>query len=425
MKGSTIKLIIYILLTVVGLSIYQVNHDGKSPRGYFEPLYSSLHTSGASINRTLIMAHRGSRYIVPENTILAFQTALDLGTDVIETDVRLSKDGHLVIFHDKLLDRVTNINGDVEDHTLAELRACDAGYRFSPDNGTSTPFRGRGLKVPTMREVFETLPTTTSLNIEIKEDDIKVAESLWRELERAFKELGRPHRSVVVSCRFCEPTAHIRVLAREYMVKNGLSEMPITTSGCEREVTRFVILSQIYLAKLVYSVFPITSFEVFQVPTSSGPISLETGRFIDTAHYFGLHVHFWVINDAPEMKRVLGLGIEAIITDRPDIAIKVFKDAKLKPANFPVPKPLPSNHSGTYFIPLSDVEESHTCISFFCILLQRIHFIILALVLSFVFMKLYSAKSYIAAKSGLAKRKKNYILQKQQQQQSQQKKKTK
>ncbi|EFA75485.1 hypothetical protein PPL_10989 [Heterostelium album PN500] len=306
-------------------------------------MYAST-LNGAAINRTLVMAHRGSRYLMPENTILAFKTALDIGTDVLETDVRATKDGHLVVFHDKQIVRTTGLPGEVETLTLAQLQEIDAAAMFSPDNGTTRPFRNKGIRVPLAREMFDALPPATPLNIEIKEDDRNVSQLLWSEIERAFDN-GRPHRSIVVSSRFCAPTSHIRELAAQYASKHQLTELPITTSACEKDVVRFLLLAQFFLAKIWYSWFPINNYEVFQIPTASGPMALDTPRVIDAAHYFGKHVHYWVINSPGEIDRIASLGIEGIITDRPDNAVRVLQQRGIKPRSWVIPKPLPGNHT--------------------------------------------------------------------------------
>eukprot|EP01133_Synstelium_polycarpum_P007984 gene7984-9379_t len=387
MYTSTLKFVLYALLLVVGFAIYQSNFIGPQV-GTFEPLWASLHKNGASINRTLILAHRGSRYIMPENTILAFRTALELGTDVIETDVRLTKDGHLIVVHDRPLLRTTGLPGDIEDHTLVQLQKVDAGYMYRYDNSTVYPFRAKDIRIPLARQIFDELPHDTPLNIEIKEDDTKVADALWAEIERAMTQ-GRPTRSVVVSCRYCAPTAHIRTLATAYAVRHNLTALPIATSACEKEATRFILLAHAGLARAYFRWFPagVESFEVFQIPPQSGPISLDNPRVIQAAHAFGKHVHYWVINNPAEIQRMLTLGIEGVITDRPDLAIKIFQQAGLKPRNLLLPKPLPGNKTGTYYIPMEDTQELHTCITLTCIILQRIHHVIIALVLAYVVMR--------------------------------------
>ncbi|NBK24594.1 MAG: glycerophosphodiester phosphodiesterase, partial [Spirochaetia bacterium] len=93
-----------------------------------------------------VVAHRGDSAHYPENTLHAFESAYAMGVDVIETDVHLSKDGEVVIWHDPTLDRNTNGSGMIEDHTLSELKELDAGYTFTKDDGKTFPFRGKGVQ---------------------------------------------------------------------------------------------------------------------------------------------------------------------------------------------------------------------------------------------------------------------------------------
>ncbi|HEX7955748.1 MAG TPA: glycerophosphodiester phosphodiesterase family protein, partial [Pyrinomonadaceae bacterium] len=106
----------------------------------------------------LAIAHRGGAGLWPENTLHAFEHAAALGVDVIETDVRATADGEIVVFHDERVERTTDGAGEVRALTLADLKRLDAAHRWSPDGGRTYPLRGRGVTVPTLGEVFAALP---------------------------------------------------------------------------------------------------------------------------------------------------------------------------------------------------------------------------------------------------------------------------
>ena len=108
----------------------------------------------------VIIAHRGDLSVAPENTLPAFLGAFRQGADAIELDVRLTKDDHLVVFHDRNLRRITGENRLVTNATLAEIRSLDVGSWFGPEY--------RGLRAPTLDEVFENLPATFLINVEMK-----------------------------------------------------------------------------------------------------------------------------------------------------------------------------------------------------------------------------------------------------------------
>ena len=113
-----------------------------------------------SLTIPLIIAHRGDVTNAPENTILAFKKALDLGADGIELDVRLTKDEKLVVFHDRRLERTSNGTGPVNHRTLDEVRRLDAGTWFDSEFG--------GQRIPTLDDVFESLPADFLINVEMK-----------------------------------------------------------------------------------------------------------------------------------------------------------------------------------------------------------------------------------------------------------------
>src|SRR4051812_14595546 len=108
----------------------------------------------------MLVAHRGGSGLKPENTLAAFLDADGLwNADMIELDVRVTADGHCVVIHDAVVDRTTNGTGPVASMTLDELQSLDAGHQFTPDRGATFPFRGQGIRVPTIQEVFAALPS--------------------------------------------------------------------------------------------------------------------------------------------------------------------------------------------------------------------------------------------------------------------------
>src|SRR5918911_3284289 len=114
------------------------------------------------------LAHRGASALAPENTIEAFRLALEAGAGGLELDVHMTRDGHIVVIHDATVDRTTNGSGAVSEMTFDELRRFDAGHNFSPDGGPTRPYRGRGVRVPTLGEVLEEFPGV-AVNIDLKD----------------------------------------------------------------------------------------------------------------------------------------------------------------------------------------------------------------------------------------------------------------
>jgi len=306
--------------------------------------------------RPMIISHRGSRFLNPENTLLAFYSALELGADVIEMDVRLTSDNHLVVFHDSEVNRTTNGSGSVREKTLEDMLSLDAGYKYTHDGGQSYPYRAPGtsgqqvLRVPTFEAFLSTFPSKR-INVEIKDDELLAADLTWELLKQ------QPHcssRFVVVS-RFCNVINHFR----------NITQGAIATASCENEATNMRI--KIFLgsdgARSLdhYLGLPLPPASVYQLPTIVGDFPMEGQEMIDYLHSIGSKVHYWVVNDARYMERLLTKGIDGLITDRPDIAYAVWQ--KL---GFVMP-PTVAKPRWQYFVPLVLPQELHECVTLLCL----------------------------------------------------------
>jgi glycerophosphoryl diester phosphodiesterase len=167
-----------------------------------------------------------------ENTLPAFHSALRLGADVLEMDVRLTADDRLVVFHDEDVNRTTDGHGLVRHKTLDEMRALDAGYRYTHDGGLSYPYRGGGvagpqpLRVLTLDEFLDAFPREW-INVEIKDREQLAAELTWQHLRRQPQYSSR----FVVASRYCDVIDHFRNITRG----------AIATAACETEATNMRI----------------------------------------------------------------------------------------------------------------------------------------------------------------------------------------
>lgn len=252
--------------------------------------------------RTLVIAHRGGAGLWPENTLYAFEHAAALGVDVIETDVRVTKDGELVVLHDEGVERTTDGTGRVGSLTLAELKRLDAAYRFTPDGGRSFPLRDSGISVPTLREVFAALPRMR-FNIEPKQGVPPLAAPLCR----MIREQGMTDRVLIAS--FSGTT-----------LGEFRRECPeIATSAATGEVASFLTLEETGLAA---SYSPV--MQALQVPEHAGSLRVLTRDFVEAAHGRNLRVHAWTVNDEGNMRRLIELGVDGIMTDYPDRLLKVL-----------------------------------------------------------------------------------------------------
>lgn len=252
--------------------------------------------------RPLVMAHQGGADLAPSNTMAAFRNAAQMGVDVLELDVHTTKDGVVVVIHDATVDRTTNGVGSVHDLTLSELQKLDAGYRFSPDNGQTFPFRGQGVAIPTLQEVLSAFPALR-INIEIKQADPPMEQAVAELIQQA----GAQNRVLVVA-------SNLDVIERFRAL------MPdVATGASESEVRGFF-----YAQTLRVSAFYRPTADALQVPENFGSIQVLSPHFVQAAHAREVAVHAWTINDPEAMRRLLAMGVDGIITDRPDLALEVL-----------------------------------------------------------------------------------------------------
>lgn len=257
-------------------------------------------------------AHRGGAKRWPENTLLAFRAALDLGYTHIETDVHMTRDGHIVCFHDALLERTTNGEGPVKDRTLAELRELDAGYRFTPDHGRTFPFRGQGCTVPTLEEALA-LDPRLCLNLEMKQREPDMVEAM----ARFIVEHDVSQRVLVASAQ-----DQLTVRFRKLRDQRGLT---IPTSPGVRGILAFWLSVRFGVNR-----FARFDFDALQVPVTQGPLRVVDRRFVEAAHAHGIHVHVWTIDDPDEMRRLYDLGVDAVMTDQPEVLMQVLREVRAR-----------------------------------------------------------------------------------------------
>lgn len=233
----------------------------------------------------IAFAHRGGAEVHPENTERAFRHAVELGFTHVETDVHVTRDGVAIAFHDSRLDRVTDRQGEISTLRWSEVRAARVA-------GTDEIMR--------LEELFEAFPDTY-INLDPKSD------AAVAPLARTILRTGSVNRVLVGS--FSE--RRLRRVRRLVGERLAVSAGPQRTAGI--------------IARSFGIPWRIRGIVAAQVPTRIGRVEVVSPRFLRTAHRLGLHVHVWTINDAAEMNRLLDLGVDGIMTDRPDILRDVFR----------------------------------------------------------------------------------------------------
>jgi glycerophosphoryl diester phosphodiesterase len=254
--------------------------------------------------RPLAFAHRGGGKLWPENTMVAFQGAVQLGCRYLETDLRTTRDGVLVTIHDETLDRISDGSGPVHALTLAELKRLDAGYRFSPDGGQTFPFRGKEVTVPTLAEVAQAFPDIC-LNLEIKQKEPSLVEALV-----TFIEEQDAHDRILVG------SFHDRML-KEFRRRTGGR---VATSAASWEARLFWLASRLGLTRFLR-----LPYDALQVPPRQGPLRVVDRRFVQAAHRLGIQVHVWTVDESEEMRRLLNLAVDGLMSDRPDLLLDVLR----------------------------------------------------------------------------------------------------
>lgn len=266
--------------------------------------------------RVLAYAHQGGAREAPSSTLYAFRTALAAGANALEMDVHRTADGHLVVCHDATVDRTTEGSGPIAGHTLAELQALDNAYWFVPGEiaphdraADEYPLRGRAsddpeLRIPTLREVLEAFPGVI-LNLDIKQTAPAV-EPYEAALAELLAEYGRTDDVIVASfndlatMRFSELAPAVGTSPGTVGVGSFISAL---RAGEPWDTGHHVAL---------------------QVPPSFGPTVIVDEAFVGTAHDAGLAVHVWTIDDPDEMARLVDLGVDGIMSDRPSVLASVL-----------------------------------------------------------------------------------------------------
>ncbi|MBN1658911.1 MAG: glycerophosphodiester phosphodiesterase [Anaerolineae bacterium] len=259
------------------------------------------------LDRPLNFAHRGASYEAPANTLPAFLLAAEMGADGIEFDVQLSKDGEVVVIHDFTLDATTNGSGPVAEHTLAELKMLDAGGWFDPDFA--------GQQIPTLQEVIDTVGDCLLFNVEIKAAGLRDT-GLVEAVVRLIEENGLLERVVVSSFN---PASLWRVRRQNPAIPIGLLYAPDMPP----------VLRHAWLHHLVR-------------PDAMHPYyATVSPAYVQWARKLGYRVNTWTVDDPGDMWRLVRMGVDVVITNRPETLALVLKAAcgRLRPPLPMLPAP--------------------------------------------------------------------------------------
>jgi len=265
--------------------------------------------------RVLAFAHQGGAREGPSSTLWAMRRALAAGASALELDVHATSDGELVVCHDATVDRTTEGQGAIAELTLAQVQGLDNAYRFVPGEVTATGrpegdyvLRGSApddpeLRIPTLREVLTEFPAVP-INLDIKQTAPEVApyEDALARLLRDFERSA----DVIVASFHDGATAAFAAAAPEVCTSAGT----LATAGFYRAVAADDDGA---------AAAAVRGHVALQVPATYGTVRLVDGAFVAAAHRLGVAVHVWTIDDAAEMKELVGLGVDGIMSDVPSV----------------------------------------------------------------------------------------------------------
>ncbi|HEX6059065.1 MAG TPA: glycerophosphodiester phosphodiesterase family protein [Gemmatimonadaceae bacterium] len=238
----------------------------------------------------LVIAHRGASAERPENTLESFRLALEQGADALELDVRATADGEVVVVHDATLERTTSLAGFVRGRTVAELRAADAGARFTPDAGRTFPWRGRDVRVPTLADVLDAFPGVPLL-VEVKEP------AAQEPTRRAILDAGAQARCVLAS-------AHADALV-------AFREAPFLRGASGADISRLYFPAMLGFAPAALEAL------AFAVPLRWRGLTIPTRRVVAAARRRGRPVHVWTVDEPAIALRLWERGVAGIVTNVP------------------------------------------------------------------------------------------------------------
>ncbi len=237
----------------------------------------------------LVIAHRGASMYAPENTIAAFELAVEMGAEGIELDTMLTADGTPIVIHDQSLERTTNGSGSVASKTIAEIKLLDAGSTFDA--------RFAGEKVPTLEEVFTAVGDKILINVELK--------------------------------NYASPLDHLPETVVALVMKKGLSDRVLLSSFNPIALIKAQRASEKIRRAALTGGGPKILRGVVEAFTDyfalHPEVSLVNQGMIDKHHAAGNKVNAWTVNEESEMMKLLSIGVDGLITDKPDIAKKVIE----------------------------------------------------------------------------------------------------
>ncbi len=294
----TKKFLLYsspVMLAFVGLSLFEPI--------IYQTIFASSSIKNLKGKKFEIIAHKGSSGVAPENTLIAFEKALELGVDMIELDVRHTRDEEIIVFHDQTLERTTNGTGDVHDYTLEELKQLDAGSWFDSQYSDQ--------KIPTLKEALDLIDGRCKVLIEIKHMDHPHYHDFAEKLIDVIKQERNGFEWCILQSYediYLEEAHNYdeRVQTKKLLI--GEDSAPLLA---------FYVESRVHLGR---------SKKELQLDALNPHFETLSPRRIFRMHARGYKVYTYPVNTREDMIKCLNMGVDGIITDYPARLVELRKD---------------------------------------------------------------------------------------------------
>jgi len=281
------RIIIVLMFILFFMAIrYNVNNKQKS----------DVHPFIVKTSKIINIAHAGGKGLGPENTIITLEKSVEAGADILEIDIHSTSDSVLVLIHDHKVNRTTNGDGYVWNYIYENLRELNAGYYWTENDSLTFPFREMDIKIPSLKDVFIKY-SDIRFNIEIKQDTPHIIENLCTMIH----EYNLVNRVLIGSFadgvldNFREECSHVATSA-------GMGETRI-----------YYGLNLLYL-DWIYT----PAANVFEAPIYFKDTHLLTKQFISGLQKKNIPIYVWTVNETDEMRTLINIGIDGILTDFPD-----------------------------------------------------------------------------------------------------------
>ena len=234
------------------------------------------------MNQVMIQAHRGASAYAPENTLPAFQMAVDMGADGIECDVHLTKDGHFLVCHDHKIDRTSNGTGEIASMDLAQVKSFDFGAKFSD--------RFTGTTAPVLEEMLEVVKPMKVINIEIKRFDHPMGQERANDLFHGILKDFDVLSNTIVSSFDAQALISLKKMYPDVYTCLLYDRLPDASRKAQAMGCNAIHPYYAYLKK----------------------------QTVQSAHRRGMQVNCWTANDEDEIRYMIRMGCDGIITNWPD-----------------------------------------------------------------------------------------------------------